>query len=158
MIQANTFTKFETAQAICEQLYDFVTSGFRAGFSIRLNGGTYSDLTEHVDWRDGKNAGFHEAEKLIKQGKIFFVYPFECGRDGCPTRFQYGGFWACNKCNTHISTPDNWKIKCFQDGNAWCCIGNGFANLQESDNYAFGNSFQDAINQYCHKVINPVKV
>jgi hypothetical protein len=146
----HVFNKFENAQTICEQLYEWCTAGFRAGFSIRINGGSYSDLTEHSDWRDGKNAGFNEAEKLIKKGKIFFVYPFECEREGCPTRFQYGGYWACNSCNTHINTPDWWKIKVTQDGNKYCCIGDGFTNLQESNNYAFGDSFQDAINQYYH--------
>lgn len=147
--------KWENAQELCERLYKWVTAQFRSGFSIRLNGGTYHDLTEHVDWRDGKSAGFHEADRLIKDGKIFFVYPFECERDSCPTRFQYGGYWACNKCNTHINTPEWWKIKVEKDGDAYCCIGVGFTNLQESENYAFGNNYQDAINQYWHKMITP---
>ncbi len=142
------FTKFESAQTICEQLYEWCTSQFRAGFSIRINGGTWLEMCEHSDWREGKSAGWDAADKLIKEGIIFFVYPFECEREGCPTRFQYGGFWACNSCNTHISTPDWWKIKVVKDGDKYCCIGNGFVNLQESDNYSFGDSFQDAINQY----------
>lgn len=146
----STENKFEHAQDICERLYKFVSAQFRAGFSIRINGGNYSELTSHSDWRDGKNQGFDEAERLIKEGKIFFVYPFECERESCPTRFQYGGYWACNSCNIHIDTPDWWKIRVFKDGNAFCCIGEGFINLQESNNYAFGDNFQDAINQYYH--------
>jgi hypothetical protein len=144
------------AQEICEKLYKWVTPQFRAGLSIRINGGTYSDLIDHSDWREGKHAGFAEGERLIKEGKIFFVYPFECEREGCPTRFQYGGYWACNNCNTHINTPDWWKIKVMKDGDQFCCIGIGFINLQESQNYAFGKSFQDAINNYWHSVIRRI--
>lgn len=145
------FDKFKDAQTICEHLYSWVSTRFRIGFEIRINGGDYSELTSDSDWRYGKNEGFEAAEKLIKAGKIFFVYPFECDADGCKGRFQYGTGWACNSCDTCISTPDWWKIKVMKDGNKFVCIGDGFINLQESDNYAFGNSFQDAINQYYHK-------
>ena len=147
--------KFENAQELCERLYTWCTAQFRAGFSIRINGGTYSDMTEHSDWRDGKSVGWESADKLISEGKIFFVYPFKCERSSCPTRFQYGGFWACNSCNTHIDTPEWWKIKVIKDGNQYCCIGTGFINLQESDNYGFGNTFNDAIEDYRQKMISP---
>jgi hypothetical protein len=32
-----------------------------------------------------------------------------------------------------------------KDGSAWCCYTNGFVNLQESDNYAFGESPEEAL-------------
>jgi hypothetical protein len=151
------FDKFETAQALCEELYSSCSANYRAGMSIRINGGSYADLIEHSDWRDGKSAGWYAAEELINNGRVFFVYPFECERTECPTRFQYGGFWACNKCNTHISTPEWWKIKVMKDGNKYCCVGNGFINLQESNNYAFGDNYIDAINNYWHLMMEQQK-
>ena len=89
--------------------------------------------------------GYQLAEKLIAEGKIYFVNPFKCNQNDCPTRFQYGGFWACNTCYTHISTPEWWIIKVMEDGDSFCCVGKGFVNLQESENYAFGNSRDEAI-------------
>lgn len=35
-----------------------------------------------------------------------------------------------------------------QDGSAWCCYGPGFINLQESDNFAFGDTEEQAIQLY----------
>lgn len=39
------------------------------------------------------------------------------------------------------------------DGNAWCCYGENFINLQESNNYAFGDTREEAINEF-YKVMN----
>ena len=44
-----------------------------------------------------------------------------------------------------------WKkenSKVFQDGNEWCCIGIDFEDLQASDNYAFGETREAAIENY----------
>lgn len=141
------FYKYEDAQTICEQLYGDVRASFRAGMSVRIQGGTYSDLRQYSNASE-MFGGFNKAEELIQEGRVFFVHPFKCDRSNCPTRFQYGGFWACNTCNTHVSTPYWWKIKVMKDGNAWCCVGDGFINLQESDNYAFGDTKEEAINNY----------
>lgn len=35
---------------------------------------------------------------------------------------------------------DGHILKVIPDGNTYCCVGEGFVNLQESDNYAFGDT------------------
>lgn len=144
-----TFDKFLSAQEICEALYHdgFVTPLFRAGMSLRINGGDYSDLNSFAN-KSSMYGGFVAAEQMIDIGQIFYVHSFKCANAYCPTRFQYGGFWACNTCNTHINTPDWWKIKVAKDGNAWACTGDGFINLQESKNFAFGDTKDEAIENY----------
>ena len=47
---------------------------------------------------------------------------------------------------------DGLKIKVLKDGNSFCCIGEHFKNLQESDNYAFGETFEDAIENYINQI------
>lgn len=46
---------------------------------------------------------------------------------------------------------DGLTIKVMKDGCSFCCIGEGFDNLQESNNYAFGDTFEDAISNYQRK-------
>jgi hypothetical protein len=41
-----------------------------------------------------------------------------------------------------------WKIQVEKDGNEFCCHGLDFINLQESSNYAFGKTFEEAISNY----------
>ncbi len=40
------------------------------------------------------------------------------------------------------------EFKCTPDGNSWCCVGAGFVDLQESDNYAFGDTREEAIDAF----------
>jgi len=40
------------------------------------------------------------------------------------------------------------EFKCMKDGNAWCCVGPDFDNLQESDCYAFGDTRDEAIKAF----------
>ena len=143
-----TFNKFEDAQTICEQIYDGrLHSDMIGGMSIRIQGGDYKELMKNHNARD-MFPYFTKADEMIKNGRIFFVKPMKCKPNGCPTRFEYGGGWACNSCNTCVNTPEHWKIKVMKDGNAYVCIGNGFEDLQSSSNYAFGDTFEDAINNY----------
>lgn len=37
------------------------------------------------------------------------------------------------------------KYTTMMDGNSWICFGEGFVDLQESENYAFGNTEEEAI-------------
>lgn len=46
---------------------------------------------------------------------------------------------------------DELIIKVMKDGCSFCCVGEGFENLQDSDNYAFGDTFEDAISNYQRK-------
>ena len=120
-------------------------SGYvRGGFNMRLHGDSISDLNDCKPSAP-YNQGYWLADKMINDGKIFYTGRFKCE---CGSRlFTYGAGWHCT-CGRTQKEKKWWIIKVFKDGNAWCCIGLGFENLQESDNYAFGNSRQDAINAY----------
>jgi hypothetical protein len=49
---------------------------------------------------------------------------------------------VCNGCGSKDVDKEWWKIKVEKDGNQFCCHGLDFVNLQESDNYAFGKTYQ----------------
>lgn len=92
-------------------------------------------------------AGWNLANDMILAGKIFYIQQFP-HRNCHGHAFQYGGHWVCNTCcNQDVDRPW-WEIKVYQDGNAWCCVGAGFEDLQESDNYAFGATREEAIRNY----------
>ena len=40
------------------------------------------------------------------------------------------------------------KLKVEKDGNEFCCHGLDFEDLQSSNNYAFGKTFSETINNY----------
>jgi hypothetical protein len=68
----------------------------------------------------------------------------------------YGGGYSCHNdyCQHSASVfacnagpkPDWWntEIRVFRDGNAWCAVGAGFTNIQESD-AGFGDTPQAAV-------------
>jgi len=104
-------------------LKDSASGNTRGGFNTRLQGETQS---ENIDGARGqvwaeRYAGWELADEMIRAGKIFSEIKTERGRI---------------------------KFKCFPDGNAWCCIGWGFVNLQESDNYAFGDTRKEAVDSF----------
>lgn len=134
-------------QDLCYLLYKQLNTYAIVGFNIRIGGGQYFELRDRHNRAD-LYPYFNKADELIKDGKIFYVHPFKCKSENCNGRFQYGGGWACNDCGTCINTPEWWKIKVEQDGDQFCCIGNGFINLQESENYAFGGTKEEAIQNY----------
>lgn len=47
-----------------------------------------------------------------------------------------------------FSRKNGVEFKCYQDGNKWCCIGAEFINLQESGNYTFADTREEAINEF----------
>lgn len=115
------------------------------GFNLRVDGGDFKDLTEYSD-KQSMFGGFILADNMIRQGKIYYVENFRCK---CGSyRFRYGGGWACNNCNTCINTPNWWSVKVFKDGNAFCVVGENFENLQVSDNVAFGDTREEALENY----------
>ena len=131
--------KFSTGQ-------DFGLSGSAlGGFNVRVYGGTYAELSKHAD-RAAMFGGFTLAEREIEKGAIYYTENFKCKCGGY--RFQYGGGWACNTCQTCINTPDWWKVKVMKDGSALCVVGENFENLQVSDNVAFGDTKSEALENY----------
>ena len=92
--------------------------------------------------------GYEYAEEMAQEGEIAFTHPFKCGKYSDCHPVQYGGFFGCNSCGTKYAEKEWWKIKVEKDGNQYCCHGLDFINLQESENYAFGLSFKEAIDNY----------
>lgn len=118
------------------------------GFNMFINGESYPKLFEYGDKSEAfaRMQGFEHAEKMAKDGKIAFTHVFKCDCGGFP--FLYGGFWVCNNCGNKDVNKKWWEIKVEKDGNYFCCHGLDFINLQESDNYAFGDTFKEAISNY----------
>lgn len=137
-----TYTEFKDAQDILFDIYGDV-SGFKiGGFNHRLMGYNEDDFDHNSQSYQMREL----CDKLIGEGKIFYVNNFKCK---CGSyRFTYGGGWACNNCQNCITAPNWWKIQVQKDGDAYICKGNGFQNLQESDNYAYGRTEQEARDNY----------
>ncbi len=118
------------------------------GFNTRISGGE----SDHRDSREHR-AGYELADSMIDAGKIYYIHEFHSTHSKCAGlvhgfAFQYGGSFVCNCCGGNRVERPWWKIKVFQDGDSWCCVGEGFENLQESDNFAFGNTKAEAIKNY----------
>ena len=91
-------------------------------------------------------------------GKLFYVQPFKhkWGDDICKGHaFPYGGTWVCNTCNRSNLDAEWWKVKVYKDGNAWCCVNTDFEDLQASDDYAFGDTRNEALKNYETLMLKP---
>ena len=116
---------------------------YAIGFNRALYGDKFPNVTEPIEVKQG----YFHAKDMIEDGKVFYVHNFhdiECKEKA----FLYGGFWCCNSCGKRGVDKDYWVVKVFKDGNEHCCIGEGFINLQESDNYGFGKTKLEAIKSY----------
>lgn len=97
----------------------------RGGFNSRLYGDSRSKTMDGIPspserWGQ-RNAGWELADSMIWHGKIF--------------------------SRTKIGDKEI-EFKCYMDGDAWCCVGPGFVDLQESDEYAFGETREEAIKSF----------
>lgn len=118
------------------------------GFNSRVLGDTYIKCVDGAWDRGPRGVGWDKAEELIQVGRIYFVHPFPHSDSQRCHAFPFGGTWVCNGClNSRLDKPW-WRIRVFKDGNAWCCVGEGFVDLQESDNYAYGDTRDAAIEAY----------
>ncbi len=136
-----TDNKMKFAQDILSEWTSGVAMG---GFNARVLGHTCDDHYRHRDFKGA--AGWSLADDMVRKGKLFYVHNFHTS-DRCHA-FPYGGTWVCNGCNRSRLDEPWWTIKVFKDGDAWCCIGEGFDDLQASDNYAFGSTRNEAISNY----------
>ena len=116
------------------------------GFNSRVFGHTLSD-TFHGPYRFERQQGWWLADEMVGEGKIYYTHPFP--HNTCKSQaFPYGGTWACNGCNNdHLDKPW-WNVRVFKDGTSFCVVGESFENLQESDNYAFGETKEAALDSY----------
>lgn len=113
------------------------------GFNRRILGEGMPTYPTNIDTQNG----WWKADEMIRAGKIYFVEPFP--HNNCKGHaFLYGGRWVCNTCGHGNLFKSWWVIKVMKDGKAWCCIGSDFKDLQESDNYAFGDTREEAIEKY----------
>lgn len=125
----------KTAQ---DYLVSTCSGQMRGGFNARLQGEDFLTAMDCVpqgyEWGQ-RCAGWDAAEKLISEGKIFSVY-----------RFEY-----LPRCTLW---PEWWVVKVYKDGNEWCCVGEGFENLQESENFEFGSTRNKALENYKAKMLD----
>lgn len=144
---------FKTAQDV---LPEHLAGSTFAGFNRRVYGAGYAEAFKYPVERQDRDmyAGWSLADKMIEEGKLYYVHNFHhMEKAGHCFAFEYGGFWVCNGCGGKGVDKPWWTIKVMADGNAWCCLGTGFVNLQESDNYAFGDTKQEAIENYCKAMV-----
>ena len=120
------------------------------GFNTFISGGQEPKEHEYGDKSEwyARLQGYQYAEQMAKDDGIAFTKPFKCGGSENCYPFEYGGFFVCNSCGNKSVDKEWWKIKVEKDGNAYCCHGLDFINLQESDNVAFGDTFEEAIDNY----------
>lgn len=124
-----------------------------AGFNSRLFGLTFEETVgyhTHPTSIGSLSAGWNKADKLIKEGKIYYRHIFPHGNCNSLS-FAYGGSQVCNDCGRKDIDKPWWIVKCYPDGNTWCCVGEGFEDLQASENYAFGDTREDALHNYALK-------
>ncbi len=107
----------------------------------------YPDYGDKSQWYAEKQ-GYDFAKNMAKENGIAFTHVFKCRLDSNCYPFSYGGGFVCNNCGGSNLNKDWWLIKVEKDGNAFCCHGLDFVNLQESSNYAFGDTFEEAISNY----------
>ena len=127
------------------------SSNVMAGFNQFISGmgepkrGDYGDKSQ---WY-AEQQGYDCAKKMAKEEGIAFTHIFKCSKDKSYCHpFSYGGGFVCNSCGRNNLNKDWWKIKVEKDGNSFCCHGLDFQDLQSSNNYSFGDTFEEAISNY----------
>ena len=139
--------KLLTAQHIFKNAGGQLSAGF--------NQAIYGDLLDITQPKEVIR-GYCKAENMIADGEVYYVHNFhkiECTGHRPSDAFIYGGFWVCTSCGKKSIDKPWWIIKVERDGDSWCCKGENFINLQESDNYAFGTTREEAIRNYGNKYI-----
>jgi len=121
-------------------------SHFGGGFNSRVHGVEFFSATDGA-FKAKRVLGWFKADDMINAGDIYFIHPFPHDECKC-TGFVYGGTWACNGCNSDGFQKPWWTVRVMKDGDAWCVVGEGFQDLQSSDNYAFGDSREEALKAY----------
>lgn len=127
---------------------------FAGGFNSRVQGVDFNSNAQGP-CRAERSRGWWKADEMVKEGKIYFIHPFPHGQ--CKfTGFVYGGTWACNGCNTDGFQKLWWAVRVIKDGNAWCVVGENFQDLQTSDNYAYGDTREEALKAYAELMTHSV--
>ena len=133
--------KLKYAQDLIKTLNRSVSGGF----NMFISGHDRPRPNDCYDYSD-RVQGFDFAVKMAKEDSIAFTYRFDCSCGG--HAFQYGGFFVCNSCGGKGVDKDWWKIKVEKDGNSYCCHGLDLVDIKESDNVAYGDTFEESIKNY----------
>lgn len=141
----------KTAQELIKVNNPYVSAGFNQ-FIHGHEEPCSSDYGSKDQWYS-ELQGYEFAKKMAEDDGIAFTYAFTCGKSDCYP-FKYGGFFVCNSCGNKGVDKEWWKIKVEKDGDQYCCHGLDFINLQESINYAFGETFKEAILNYGDVMLN----
>jgi len=119
------------------------------GFNSRVLGHSYPQAMQGTQWDyAARSNGWEIADRLAREGKLYAVHNFHNSHECGGHAFPYGGDFVCNTCGRNRLAKHWWAIKCYPDGNAWCCVGLDFEDLQSSDCYAFGDTYDAAIKKY----------
>lgn len=144
-----------------QDFFEHAGGQFGGGFNSFVRGHDYDEAVSRETYDIGARInGWRRAEKLWDEGKLFAVHRFRHLSYGGPEicngyAFPYGGNWVCNTCGCKNLDKPWWTIKHMMDGNAHFVHGMGFENLQESDNFAFGATKQEALDNYEAKMLAP---
>lgn len=136
----------KTAQELISTSNVYVSCGFNQ-FIHGDKSPIRSDYGNAEQWH-AELQGYDYARKMAETDGIAFTHIFKCGQSERCFPFNYGGLFVCNTCGLKSVDKDWWKIQVEKDGDQFCCHGLDFVNLQESENYAFGSTFNQAIENY----------
>ena len=132
-----------------DQVLKYPGGSEASGFNCRIMGHNYQQTLSGLTWGIGRTlAGWRLADEMVRAGKLYAVHNFHHSHECRGHAFPYGGSFVCNECGRTSLEKEWWTIKCYADGNAWCCVGADFEDLQASDCFAFGDSYDEAIKAY----------
>lgn len=121
-------------------------SSVSCGFNMFIMGDRSPNFQDYPNDAFERLQGYKKANEMANDGKIYYTHRFKCSCGGDP--FYFGGFIVCNSCGGKGVNKDWWIIKVEKDGNGYCCHGLNFEDIQDSSNYAFGKTRQEAIDNY----------
>lgn len=130
-----------------QDLIKTTNTSVASGFNMFIKGHPPISFSDGYHDAGAIMQGYEYAKKMAEEDGIAFTHPFKCGQSNCHP-FKYGGFFVCNICGRKDVDKKWWKIQVEKDGDAYCCHGLDFINIMESDNYAFGDTFEEAIKEY----------
>lgn len=120
---------------------------YSAGFNQRIFGLECPEITPSYG-SSPQYHGWNHAEQMVQAGLLFYVHNFHMVECKTGYAFPYGSTWVCNTCQKEQLDRPWWSIRVQKDGNEWFCTGLDFVDLQESQNFAFGQTREAAIEAY----------
>lgn len=107
-----------------------------------------ADIEKRLDMEYQRNrvSGYNIAVYGLAESSINKFYTTD--REEIKNYFEEASNWILE--GKLYFFRDGIIMKVLKDGDSYCCIGPHFTNLQESDEYAFGTTFEGAIENYIH--------